>query len=137
MQGVGKFVTSSTQFHTIQGPIHSDKEKKLYAWKKVIDDELEDIYKKLKKTSCHSDVGSSNYSTYKAIDGDDCLEENVSFSILVKVIYHFVVLFGLPIVFIIIIKSDFLLLTSFFCYLESVTLDDWKFIINTLLFCLY
>lgn len=70
MQGFEKFIFASMYFHTIRGPIRSEREKELDAWKKPVDDQLQEICSELKKTPCHSDVGSFTFPYNKVIDDD-------------------------------------------------------------------
>lgn len=43
----------------IRGPIRSDRERELDAWKRSVDAQLQEICRELKRTPRHSDVGSS------------------------------------------------------------------------------
>ncbi|KAH9803527.1 hypothetical protein KPL71_001803 [Citrus sinensis] len=75
MQGLGKFISGSNYFHTIRGPIQSERERDLDAWKKLVDAQLQEICRELKRTPRHSDVGSSTFPHNKDIDNDS--EEDV------------------------------------------------------------
>lgn len=61
MQGLGKFTTSIKHFCTIYALGKHDRENELYAWKKSIESQLEEITKEIKKIPPRSDVGSSTF----------------------------------------------------------------------------
>ena len=69
MQGLGKFIYASMYFHCLHGPICNVRERELDAWKKSVDEQLREIYKELKRTPCHSDVGSSTFP-HNMVDDD-------------------------------------------------------------------
>ena len=47
------------------------RERELNAWKKSVDDQLREIYKELKRTPHHSDVGSSTFLHNMVNDEDN------------------------------------------------------------------
>lgn len=57
-------------FHTIHEPIRNKRKKELDAWKKSVNDQLEQIYRELKRTLRHLDIGSSTFLHNKVNDGD-------------------------------------------------------------------
>ena len=61
MQGLGKFIYASMCFQCLRGPIQNERERELDAWKKSVDEQLREIYKELKRTPRHSNVGSSTF----------------------------------------------------------------------------
>ena len=75
MQGLGKFVTPTKYFHIVHGHNKHAAETDLYAWKKAIASQLEEITKQLKKTPRHSDVGSCTFPPDPKHGITDCLEE--------------------------------------------------------------
>ena len=75
MQGLGKFISASNYFHTIRGPIRSERERELDAWKKSVDAQLQEICRELKRTPRHLDMGSSIFPHNKDINNDS--EEDV------------------------------------------------------------
>ena len=70
MQGLGKFIYASIYFHGLRGPIRNERERELDAWKKSVNDQLREIYKELKRTPRHLDVGSSTFP-HNMVNDDD------------------------------------------------------------------
>lgn len=75
MQGLGKFVTPTKYYHTVHVYNNHATETDLYAWKKSIESQLDEITKQLEKTHCHLDMGSYTFPPIPSHGVVDYLEE--------------------------------------------------------------
>lgn len=75
MQRLGKFVTPTKYYHTVYVYNNHATETNLDVWKKSIESKLEEITKQLKKTCCHSDMGSCTFLPVPSHGVVDYLEE--------------------------------------------------------------
>ena len=94
MQGLDKFISASNYFHTIRGPIRSERKRELDAWKKLVDAQLQEICRELKRTPRHSNVGSSTFPHNKDIDNDS-KEDVHQVASFIKLTEFFLVYFSL------------------------------------------
>lgn len=75
MQRLDKFITPTKYFHIVHAYSSHAKESELYAWKKSIESQSEEITKQIKKTPRHSNVESCTFPVVPSLSVDYCMKD--------------------------------------------------------------